>query len=65
MSDDAQTLQTTISLQPSLADSHSRFEIGFSQPMVKSSLKSNHFDISAFLICVIKHICFFLVSFPL
>jgi len=38
MSDDAQTLQTTISLQPSLADSHSRFEIGFSQPMVKSSL---------------------------
>ncbi|ESW34977.1 hypothetical protein PHAVU_001G196800 [Phaseolus vulgaris] len=34
MSDEAQTLQTTISLQPSLADSHSRFEIGFSQPMI-------------------------------
>ncbi|CAJ1882284.1 unnamed protein product [Sphenostylis stenocarpa] len=34
LSDDAQTLQTTISLQPSLADSQSRFEIGFSQPMI-------------------------------
>ncbi|TKY61908.1 Nuclear transcription factor Y subunit A-10 [Spatholobus suberectus] len=36
MSDDAQKLQTTISLQSSLRDSHSRFEIGFSQPMICS-----------------------------
>eukprot|EP00256_Glycine_max_P068162 XP_025982757.1 nuclear transcription factor Y subunit A-2 isoform X3 [Glycine max] len=34
MSDDAQKLQTTISLQSSLTDPHSRFEIGFSQPML-------------------------------
>lgn len=34
MSDDAQKLQTTISLQSSLADPNSRFEIGFSQPMI-------------------------------
>ncbi|KAK7337329.1 hypothetical protein VNO77_17895 [Canavalia gladiata] len=34
LSDDAQKLQTTISLQSSLTDSHSRFELGFSQPMI-------------------------------
>ncbi|RDX60702.1 Nuclear transcription factor Y subunit A-2, partial [Mucuna pruriens] len=34
MVDDAQKLQTTISLHSPLTDSHSRFEIGFSQPMI-------------------------------
>ncbi|KAK7396778.1 hypothetical protein VNO78_17936 [Psophocarpus tetragonolobus] len=34
LAEDAQKLQTSISLQSSLTDSHSRFEIGFSQPMI-------------------------------
>ncbi|XP_027350920.1 nuclear transcription factor Y subunit A-10-like [Abrus precatorius] len=34
MSDGAQKPQTSISLQSSLTDSHPRFELGFSQPMI-------------------------------